>query len=89
MLNNDQERAFLSSLTQLYRVPLSSLADARNRGMNIDTMDGLLAVSAQTRRPLNTLIPLFRVGYCWMAIARMHNVDVKRLADHVRIFGCR
>jgi hypothetical protein len=88
-LDTNKERVYLGYLARNYSIPLETLAGFRNRGLGLDTLDALLAISRDVRKPLAALVNLCRDGYGWAAIGRRFRADVGRILKHVRTFECR
>jgi hypothetical protein len=88
-LNPAREHAYLTQTARDYHVPLDALTDMRSRGLGIDTINAVLAISATSRKPVSSLVDLIRQGYCWRELARRFRVNSQRFAARVRFFECR
>jgi hypothetical protein len=88
-LNAQRERDWMGYFSRVYRLPMGTLVGLRNQGLGLDTLDALLAINYQTRKPLGTLVKLSRDGHGWAALAKRFRADVGRIVQHVRSFQTR
>lgn len=88
-LNADREADWRARLAETFRPSNGLLSQMRNRGMGLDTIAALLAISRSARQKQETLYALYLDGWDWRYLARRFRVNEKQIAFQMRPFQRR
>lgn len=82
----DRERSLLERLSNGSGMPLSELAEIRNRGMMLDALAALSEISTQSRRRFDVLVGLYRDGWTWPRIAEQCKASIQRVRERIGVY---
>jgi hypothetical protein len=88
-LNGEREADWLARLAGAFRVSNGILNQMRDRGMGLDTIAALLAISLRARQKQETLYALHQEGWDWRYLARRFRVKEEQVAFMMRPFQRR
>jgi negative regulator of sigma E activity len=88
-LNAEQEADWRARLAEAFRASNGLLSQMRSRGMGLDTIAALLAISQSARQKQETLYSLYMDGWDWRYLARRFRVNEEQVAFQIRPFQRR